>query len=88
MRQKILNELVELIEISNKDNINEETYLDVSEQGEGLMMSSIEIISFIVRIEKKYDIIIDLNIYFQTFADIIDYILSMKNNENFEVNNV
>lgn len=74
--EKILNDIVELLSDSYSDvEITMETYLEFG-KGSHLNMSSLEIVEFIVILEKKYNIIIDIEDRYYTVGDAVRGVVS------------
>lgn len=63
-----------LSQIYPEDQITKDTYLEFGD-GPYLDMSSIEIVEFIAVLEKKYDIIIDLEDRYYTIGDVVHSIV-------------
>lgn len=74
--------LADIKEILVKDypdiEINMETFLEFGE-GSYLDMSSLEIVQFIVNLEEKYDIIIDIDDRYYTIGDVVRGVIKYVN---------
>ena len=69
LREDILKELGNML----KRGIEEKTYLE-EEQNAGLGLSSLELVNFFLKIENKFDIVLDYFLDVKTIADVIDLI--------------
>lgn len=84
----ILNDIRKMLsQIYPKVEITMDTYLEFGD-GSHLDMSSIEIVEFIIVLEKKYDIIIDLEDRYYTIGDavrgVVAYLKEKAENESEE----
>ena len=62
-------------------NISMDTFLDYGETN-CLFMSSIEIVEFIVKLEKAFDIVIDFNERYYTVRDVVHSVVSYLNEKD------
>ena len=69
-RMQIFNEIALMLENTyGKCNVSENTMLSNGE--DSLDLDSLEIVNLIIQIEKKFDIIIDFDVFFNTVGDLV-----------------
>ena len=78
----VFNRVVEIICIKYPSaKITMDTYLEFNNNGEHLDMSSLEIVDFILDLEREFDMIIDIEDRYYTVGDAVRGILLQLNSE-------
>lgn len=85
-KETILNDIKSMFSQSHPDiEITMDTYLEIGE-GHCLDMSSLEIVEFIVALEQKYSIIIDIEDRYYTVGDAVNGVVGyLKEKVDFEL---
>lgn len=74
--EKILSRIMEEEEL--KSPISEETILISEDRTNGIILSSIDYVEFLVDVEKEFDIVYDFDVVFHTIGDLLEYIRKYK----------